>query len=346
MQEEKRQRIWEKVNIGIFGVLVSVLGVLLLVLLSYYEQSWGLIQSNENHPLYTSVIQPVVSNIAIIMVVFGLGSLLLELYGYTAFFRKRLAEVFTDWEMLECISLDYKKKLRFNLLKSIYNPNSQDSAEILKLFDGRLGSIIEGLYYSEFEEHTHCSIIQDTKGNSCIRKKVLRKCVISEVNRYKNNSIEEFFRVNCQSLENVGGLKAFLLEKVEIDNRVLSEGKDYEIHSETNVTKSPYTDTYVCCLKEKCEVSGSLTMEIEYVTIVPMDDRYFYLRINRLCKSLKIYFQFVNSEYKIVANGFKFSAGDEQKVDIKYEDAMVAINSNGWLLPGEGVSLAIMEKRG
>ena len=63
---------------------------------------------------------------------------------------------------------------------------------------------------------------------------------------------------------------------------------------------------YVCSLKDELEIHGSVTLEIEYTTIVPIEDTSFTLKIDKLCKQFDFSLSYDSKEIDTTINLFYF----------------------------------------
>lgn len=340
-----KEKKWKKRQISWLAIIALILGILLLVLLHLkeYEISYSAVvastmEKSENivkPDSFNNVVKPMLSNIAITLIVLGVGSLLLELYGYASYFRVRLAEVFTDDKIVNLLNSEYKKELKTNLTKSIYNPSTEDGDAILNLFDQKLANILETYYYSEYEISVKMEKIDD----KYLKKTITRTTVINEINEKSKNYLTSFLSVSCKKIKEYPG-KPFNLEYVKIGGNPI---KDYHKEDQKN-DLSHYDETYSFAFNKELEIKDNIEVEVQYTTIVPINDRNYTIRIDKLCKDFEIKFFFDDSEFEVGATGFKFTTTKKDSFKYKNYDGMTNARSNGWLLPGEGVVISIFEK--
>ena len=338
---KKKNKIWQKIHVGFLGILFLLVGILILVILHIFDVSinqelvQGVTDTNLSEYIknlhtsspYFSIIQPVFYNIGVSLIVLGCGSLLLELYGYASYFRKRLFEVFVEKDALAILNEDYKKKLKLNLMESLYSPNTSDSQEILTLFDSKLPDLLKSVYYSFFKITADISIFQSIY----IKKHFFRTIEIKEIDTNKTNVIKTLFCITCESISNV---EVFKLHKITDGNGNELLG-DY--HPETIIGNKIQ---YVCSLKDELEIHGSVTLEIEYTTIVPIKDTSFTLKIDKLCKQFDFSLSYDSKEIDTTINLFYFDTLKKRYLSQKLE-SYNSITYSDWLLPGEGVSCHI-----
>lgn len=343
--KKNKENKWKKRQVSWLAVIAIISGVLFLVMLHAHEYAieydaiaTGTTQ-DYNSPIkpdaFENIVKPIVSNISITLIVLGIGSLLFELYGYASYFRTRLAEVFTDDKIVKLLNEEYKKELKTNLTKSIYNPSTEDGDDILNLFDQKLANILETYYYSMYD----ISVKMEKINNKYLKKTITRTTVLNEINESSKNFLHNFLSVSCKELKGCSEVP-FKLDYVKVNGK---ETNEYH-REDTENDLSHYDETYSFVFNEKLEIKDSIEIEVQYVTIVPLNDRNYTIRLDNLCKNFEIKFFFNNSEYEVGATGFKFATTKKDSFKYKKYDNMTNAKSNGWLLPGEGIVISIFEK--
>lgn len=347
MSEKVKQKSLEKRNIIIYSFFVILIGTVLLVALYIYQYhvtvnkiaNVSKIQQQNiiiNSGLYDGVVQPIVYNIGIILIVLGTGTLLFELFGYLSYFRKRIAEVFTELDIIKLLGVEYKKKLKYNLTKDLYKPNTEDGQEILNLFDERIGGVLKDYYYSKYSLHIECDILNE----KYIKKTIQKNVVLKEVNKDNKNYIQHIINVLTPQIEEE--ICPFKIEQIKLNDKVLTEN-DYS-YNESFEENSSYSKIYLVSLNEKHEIKNELKLTIKYTTIVPIEDKTYTLMIDRLCKDLRAKFCFDNRKISVHGTGFKFSIKEEDGFSNTNYQSVTEIESNGWVLPGEGICFSIFQK--
>ena len=345
---KKKDKVYSIIAILKNGLIFILVGILMMLCLYIFENDFHSISDLYNetrqnqHGLYIYIIQPIVYNLATLLIVLGIGSFFLEIYSYTTFFKKRIAELFTEYDMIRLLTDDFKLKLRYNLMMNIYNPDCPDSESLLTLFDDKIGSCMGGIYYESHETHIHCSIVEDRDGKKFIQKKISKRIILNKISQNKKNTVKCLMGIICTPIGTLD-YKCFHIEQIKIDGKIL-EDKDYDITEYDKPESRIYKKSFVCNLKDELEINKSLKLELNYTTVVPLEDRTYTAKMDLPCKSQIVYIQFEDSQYQALANGFKFSMDMEDRYDVRSNEGTTIVSSNGWVLPGEGVTFAITEK--
>ena len=332
-QEKRSKKHQDNVNIIIYSVFTILAGIVGILVLNCCDSKF------DQH-LYVNYINPVAGSLFSAFIVLGMGTLFFELYGYLSYFRKRIAEVFTDKEMVDILDIDYKKNLKHRLMESIYAPNTKDSNEILDLFNEKLSNLLDAYYYSYYNIYVHCSQHVEKK-KRYIKKTIEKEVEYKEVNSNRHNCIENILEVSCKQICDPG-IKVFELESIYVNGKLLTEG-EYEIVPISGAGKT-YSLIYRCMLKERKAIEDSLKIKIKYKTVVPHEDKHYSIKIDHLCKKMICQFSFDNAKYEVMGIGFNFSVDSRKSFDIISRDTLCEAKSKDWVLPGEGVSFSIFNK--
>lgn len=353
IKKDKREKIKKSDNFNLFvkAGFVFLFGVLLLVGLNYYElvlvdnikEASVLVNYSPSQEIvlsdtYVKIIQPIIYNIGVIVIVLAVGTMLMELFGYLQFYRKRIAEVFTDKELVNLLSDDYKKELKTSLLQGIYKPDTTESTELISLFDDRLSNIMDTFYYSEHNTFVECQLLD----SQYIKKSITRVLEIKEINSQKSNYFEDLMCISYKELEKGCSYDAFKMQSIEINGKPLEEKKDYDF--EITDCKEPYSKIINYRLINPMEIKNTLLVKMTYTTIVPIEDRLYSVKVNRLCKDMKCRVTFNKNDLEVYVTAFKFSTGTNTIFKCEHFESITEANSNGWLLPGEGVAFSLFKK--
>ena len=361
IRKRKKEKRWHNIWIGIAGIALIFAGLFLLVFNHIHEYRLHINEyiptsvsisttSDNNEPIDTEFLntydafwKPIVNNAGITLLVLGIGSLFLELYGYASYFKKRVAEVFTEKEMLDVLNKEYKSELKSNVIESIYSPNTKDSREILSLFDKSLGDLLESKYYNRYDSTTKISLYNDRY----MKKTYVRIMEVTEINTEKKNTYENVIDVYCQDLSEIG-IESFVLDSLEVGGVVLVEDEDYEVKHDPikrHDDGDRYTIHHYCKLKSPHEIVNSLKVMVEYTTIVPIEDTTVSFKTDFLCKEFYSKFVFDQSLFDVDVVGFNFCTDEKPRPFEKLKgDGWKSIRSQGWLLPGEGVLGTILRR--
>ena len=228
-----RDRQWDYIKVFLAALVPALIGFLDLLLLWIYEFIIYIHAGKALDPksIYAYAIQPTLYNIGIILIVLGIGSLFLEVYGYTSFFKKRIAELFTQYEMVNIFSDMYAIELRKNLLKKIYNPTCEDSNQLLSLFDEKLSNILGGNYYEKFEVTIRSRTFK--LGNKWyIEKKIRKRMRLSAINKNTKNTVSIIQTVSCQKSQS-HLITNFVINQLVLDGKLTKEKVDYKVKTTT-----------------------------------------------------------------------------------------------------------------
>lgn len=351
-----RVKKWEKLNVFVRAFLVFLIGVILLVFLHCYELGYfsriavyvsGNNYIKENLPTnfpdaYINIIQPIVYNVAVIIVVLAAGTMLLELFGYLQYYRKRIAEVFTNMELVDILDIEYKKALKSNLLFSIYKPDTTDGKDIVNLFDNKISNIMETYYYSYQDTFIKCSCVHcEETDKDYIKKVITREIEFKEINSSKHNFYDEIITISYKELERNCTFKAFELVSVEINGQHIPEN-DYD-KNEYKID-GPYSKREEYILKEEKEINKSLVVKLKFTTVVPIEDCFYSAKTSYLCKNMRCRVSFSPKEFEVLVKAFKFSTENATNFKCEHHDGLTEANSNGWVLPGEGLTFTFFKK--
>lgn len=361
MNKLKKNKRLENLSIVKNAALVFLIGVIILGALQYYEyrivstidnavpvssESGGDTdndeqtqkEKNELSSEYLGFVQPILYNIGVIFIVLAAGTMLMELFGYVSFFQKRIAEVFTEKKMVNIISEEYQRELKSNLIECIYKPDTVDSKEILNLFDNKLSNIMDTYYYSSFDIFAECSLLD----GKYIKKEITRTIVFKEINSKKNNSFKELLSLSYKDLNDGGKYKPVEMHHVYVNGDELVKGKDYdEINTKS---KKPYPQKVTFLLNNDAIIDNELTLILKYDTIVPLQDRNYSTTMNSLCKNMRCRVSYDKENFEVFVKGFKFSTESKTDFICEHFDSLSEANSNGWVLPGEGITFSFFEK--
>lgn len=353
MNNMKKTKKLEKFHIFAYALVIFLLGAIILGVLQFYEYKitsfeYAAISYSDDYidncqgelpSIYLHFWQPILYNIGVILIVLSVGTMFLELFGYVTFFQKRIAEVFTDKQMVNIISEDYKNQLKYSLLESIYKPDTVDSKEILNLFDKKLINIMDTYYYSKFDIFAECTLLD----NKYILKEITRTVEIKEINSAKHNSFSTLLRLSYKELDKDCNYEPVEMISVTIDGKEYIRDSDY-FETVSDIQK-PYSKRITFSAKKSIDIENSTEIKLKYKTIVPLKDRNYSTAIDRLCKNMRVRVSFDSNDFEVFIKGFKFSTDTSTDFICEHYNSLSEANSNGWLLPGEGVTFSFFSKK-
>ncbi len=345
--QTQKEKILEKKNIFCYASLVVCLGIILLLVICKLDALY--VTNTNEHYMFYRYVQPICNNIADSAIILGLGTLLLDLFGYLSYSRKRISEVFTEQQMVDILNEDYKKELKLNLLKSIYKPNTEDSEKLLSLFDGKLSAIMDTYYYNSYMFFLKCSIIS-IGDRKYFEKRVDKVVTYKEVNSNKTNTIETIIKIvlcDIEANDQSSEILPFGDVKVKVKDKWLKENEDFI------VDPKPYKDdgtgktktVYACKFKKPVEIENELNIEFSYKTIAPIEDREYTIHLDHLCKNMRCKFSYDDKDMDVGVKGFNFNTDTKLGFTPLIHKGLCEIESNDWVLPGEGVVFSLFEKK-
>lgn len=298
------------------------------------------------------------------MIVLSVGTMIFELFGYLTFFRKRIAEVFTDKQLVNILDTKYKKELKYNLLQSIYKLDTEDRREILNLFDNQLSDVLQTYYYNLYDLHMECEIIKKEE-QSYILKRITKHLELKEMDSEKTNFFKCLVDHSCKDIEEFSDSEILKINSVKINNTVLKEDdyvcnynggdsnkcklklkrhKKENSNVDNNLETEPYQKRFIVDLAQPVEIKDLLIVDVDYSTIVPIEDKFFSQKCSLLCKELRATVGFKKEEFEVLANGFKFSTTPQSAFKINNYETLTEVHTRNWLLPGEGLIFTFFRK--
>lgn len=329
-RELKKQKRFEKFPIKAVALFSFVVALFILIVINS-------IHPKQDCKLFDIYIKPITTTLAMAIITMSVGTLVLDFYGYVNYTRKRIAEVFTEKELVNILDDSYKQSLKTKLLQSIYQPNTGESDALVTLFDKRIGELLSTYYYSSYDVDIDCTLCDDHAGHRYIEKRIRRTVMYKEINSDKENNINTFLRISF--------LKTIpdpcIIKQVKVD------GKEYKIENDYLFEKDEKPGEklirYIVKPKQYTEIKNELHVVIEYTTKVPISDRQYIIKIDHLCKQMSCNINFDPNEFEVAANGFMFTTTPKDFSHCSTE-RHCKISTESWLLPGEGVVFSITEK--
>jgi hypothetical protein len=92
--------------------------------------------------------------------------------------------------------------------------------------------------------------------------------------------------------------------------------------------------------------SKECVLEIEYTTIVPVDDYVYSIRTDKPCQHFCAHFLHDDNALDTIAQGFTFMAYGDNKKRIEKRNQKIdkMIRMSNWILPGEGAIFTVKKK--
>ncbi len=308
------------------------------------------------HSLY-AFMQVFIHKFAEVLIVFAIGTLALESKHFLQYTIKRIEEVMNTNESLKKMSNERKIEA-WNFLAGLLRQEFQkfkikERNEYWEKFgalfypdealekDGFFQTVHENIipmmdnyYYQQHSSNIHIEII-DREGRKYIKKNIHKHIVFGhmsgKVEKYETISavvfLKEYYRKDDTfklNMFNVNG-KRLIDQVVKIETEYAEDG----IERKKVILECP-----------ECEVANGTIINLEYETIVPIDDCIFTSRLNVPCKKYSIRLTFDEKKSNINSFDFHFVGGQEK---VKLPNSIYT-EFKGWTLPGFGTGFIITSK--
>lgn len=331
--KKNTEKIFNRVAIISYAVIGCLVGVLLVV----FSEKFGIINN-------------VINNIGTLIVSISSGSLLLELFGYVNYTRKRMCEVLCEDEVIKVLNIERKKELKSALIKNIYMSNApelqNEENNISTIMDDEMDNILQEYYFEENIMYIDVSIEKDDEGKEYFKKKIRQTFTAKTVNKQSctlKSPISTYLKPPV-------GKEPLKISRFVINNKHL-DCASWELTSYDNNDELKDTYTYKYSMddiiqtnKELFTFTDRIDVDFEYYTLVNIDDNVFSYQIQNACKHFCVHIN-VPSEYKIIMEGFGFmSLGNNRKQRLIETENGCMLRFLDWILPGNGI-MAVFQKR-
>lgn len=366
---ERKERFSKETKMILISLFILALGIIFLLtslLLESYNNNIEVavstipqaettyVESQQKNPQESSgtirlpinlcekIFIPFFSNAASILIAFAIGNLILDRYSNLNYFKERISELFLDYKMVNILDDSYKRLLKRNIIKSTFGVENDDADELTYLLDDEINIMLETYYYSENYTVINCSIIEDQ--GEYIKKIITKELTIKNINPSKKCEFSDLLHIRCKELEN-DSLNPLTINSVIINNEKELTQNDYQDTNNqeellSSSSSHPYNINKTYKLKNPIEIKDSLKVKIKYTTITPIDDRSYSCRMDKLCKNMRCKFLF-EDPIKIESCGFSFASNQKNSLRPEYHKNICEVQSNNWILPGEGVVFTI-----
>lgn len=286
-----------------------------------------------------------------ILVAFAAGSLLLEWFGYVNYTRKRMCEILSDNEVLNVLNTKRKRELKSAILHNLYMPNKTlEENNIATIVDNEMDTVLKGYYYEEFISYVDASIIFSDNKEKLIKKDIRitfnaksvkgEKCVLDSLISTYLDPIKD------------KDIKPLTLKKLMINDTNMTDTFKDKIVDKANEgdLKDTYTRRYrldkdIDGFKEAMTFTDNIFIDMEYTTIVKIDDLVYSHQIDKACKHFCLHFNVNPDEFDLMVQGFGFmSLGRGQRQRTIRTKSGYMLRFLDWILPGDGAIIVLREK--
>lgn len=301
----------------------------------------------ENQEYIPSSVKTLLVSIGQALLVGMCISFILDLPFMKHYYRNRIIDVLVSDEYLDELSKDRLEKLRSEVTEKLYINDTEHHDETLIQLDQRITKFLSQPYY----EYYRCDIVVAKQDDGNLFKTTVIKYKL--VNPKGSRQHEELKgRVWLHRVEGKGPEELYKVKrlKVKVDNSVEKDLiKDMCINHETPIDQDTNYD-YQFVIHDKDGMYFSIayerTLEIEIVDerIMPSYDNIYVKRTDdNPIKSFLVSFKTTGMDCRLEGTCLgtlsKVSAGD---IRVVKQDASIAIECFSWMLPGNGIMIAIL----
>lgn len=349
MKHKKRETSETKLNkyaINFVAVAVILIGITLVIVPIYLDSKSILYGFKE-----------ILSTFGQILIAFAAGSMLLEWFGYVNYTRKRMCEILSDDEVLNVLTTKRKKELKSAILHNLYMPNKTlEENNIATIVDDEMDMVLRGYYYEEFISYIDASIIKDKDKKELIKKDIRITLSAKTVKGEKctlNSLISTYLEpLNTKKDKNGNSIVPLKLNKLKVNGKnVTDKFKDKLQNIDNNEDlKDIYPKRYLLNKKTKgfkkeMTFTDSIFIDMEYTTIVGINDLVYSYQIDKACKHFCLHFNVNPDEFDLMIQGFGFmSIGREQRQRTIRTNNGYMLRFLDWILPGDGAIVVLRKK--
>lgn len=279
----------------------------------------------------------------------SLSSILIEWFGYVNYTRNRLSEILVEDEVLSVLDMKRKRELKSALIRNIYMPNqSLEENNIATIVDDEMDKILKEYYYEEYILYID-AYIKEIDGNKYLKKDIRITFTAKSVSG-KKCTLEKLLNAYLEPPSN--GIEPVHIKKLLINDKNCLEYVQSTLPSKNNddelrkvYSKIYHLDKSNKRLKGKLVFKDSIDVDMEYSTVVNLDDIIYSNQIDRACKHYCIHFNVKPDEYDIIMEGFGFmSLGNSKRQRMIKTNNGYMLRFLDWILPGDGVIVILKEK--
>lgn len=298
MSKSQKEKILNKVSLLSFSIIGCLFGVLLIVIIP------NIPSLSEHMSTIETIGQTIIS--------ISFSSLLLEWFGYVNYTRKRMCEILAEDEVIKVLDIRRKKELKSALIRNIYMPHKNiEDNNIVSAIDKELDNILNDYYYDEFIYYIDAYKIKRDKKTYI--KKDIRMTFKAKTIRKNKVTFENLISTYLEPIDKHDELQPFELRKLVINEKDYTlKFKDKLGKRENNENlKNIYSKHYYLNKSNKelskiMRFKDTLCVDMEYSTIVGMDDLVFSHQIDKACKHYCVHFNADNKDFDIMIEGFGF----------------------------------------
>jgi hypothetical protein len=283
----------------------------------------------------------------------SISSILLEWFGYVNYTRNRISEILVEDEVLKILNMERKRELKKALIKNIYMPNASfDENNISTIIDEEMDNILKGYYYDEYITYIDAYKIQDSLGNTYLKKDVRITFTAKTVNKGKKTYVIDTLLRMCLDPIDTKEYELVELRKLLINEKNVTEHFKNNLVQDANL--GDLKDSYPIYIKLNKEnknfkkylcFNDKIYIDMEYSTIVNIDDLLYTHQIDKACKHYCVHFNVKPEEFDMTVVGFGFmSLGNNKRQRCIKTNNGYMLRFLDWILPGDGVNVVLKDK--
>lgn len=273
------------------------------------------------------------------------------------------------------LSLCIEKEAKNSTLQEIFTEEILSSEKFYDLFDSneksKIISAVESNYYGgknpsylEMRQSINEKLLEynNTNENYIVKKcefsidcsvyeDYIEKSVVKKIKvcPSKGKKINNFSILKVTS-EEIKNKNAVELKYIKVNGDTLSS-KDYCMVKDDNRSEADkrlgYNKSSIIKLNESLKFESPTkekTIEIKYITRVPISDLSYVCRMKMPCESFSLDFEIINSDcYKVNAYAFGFIDDGKNSVNQDNKKNKIKITFDDWIFPGDGVAIALQK---
>lgn len=344
--DQGKEQLFRESYIKSKAYIAIAVGVCLLILSFFigYILNTKNDMSGEVVAILTSI-STTLSSIVSIVIGLGIGTLVLDFFGYINYTRDRIKEVMLDKKYIKTLSDAEKEKLISDAESSLYfeDGNVVDNS-LYENIKQQITPLIQKDYMKQYTVHVDCHIDEKKK---CIEKTIKKTMEI--ICHKDGTSYQLPFSNYLTKIDGVDGKDLYKIvrctcNKTDVTTELKDKIQEIEPDNQQNKEDIKFTLNHAFTLNK-----GLNIITIETKTMVPSHDNTYSHIISEPCQKYDVSFCWDNNDYEVV--GFAFAIDTEnsknelKQVVFKNKYKMsYDISVKDWTLPGEGCVFVINKK--
>lgn len=337
--DDEKRRFYEKYTL----LLPGIISILIAIIFFIWERNI-IIEISRTNNLELEVNKNIINNIAIVTMTFGLGSIVLEFYGFVDYMRRRIKDVIIEEDYLGMLSNSGRKELKRKLDRFIFFPNLKEISNdsLYHVIERDITDSLQDYFYKEYILSVNCTYEEE-----CLKKTIFKTVTFGHIDPNKEVKLDYMFDSCFTLFENVNKdvfvLKKCIFEGENVTNKIKLSFED--IKHDSHLDNKIYQKR-VIVKSEGLTFKNKAMLELEYETFVPKNDLNFTSRVNKPCQHYCVHFNYNENEADVYWQGFGFmEQGKQSRLLTRKERNGITIRFKDWILPGDGSVFFIVPKK-